>query len=139
LPVLSLTSSDVFFEWAVVVLGFLLFYSIDFVVITSTMVMINNAVWPNERGKLNGLSMAAGNLARGASPPLFGAIFAATAKKENVYPFNYACAFNVIAGLVLISYLFSRKVTSSLDVPKTGNRPPPESIRIELEEKILTP
>jgi hypothetical protein len=82
------------------------------------LIIINNSVNSNERGKLNGISMAIGNLARGVSPPIYGTTFAATAKGGYPYPFNFAFSFVLLSFSIWIASIYASKLSLSLGNPK---------------------
>jgi MFS family permease len=96
----------------------MIFLSFEFICITSTLIMINNSVVTSERGKINGISTALGNLIRGISPPVFGYTFAATANRGWSYPFNFAFSYILLAGVVTIAWVFSKRIQFGLSHPR---------------------
>ena len=118
LPVISLFRFSSIAMWVALITYCTTCYSFEFMNSTSILIMLNNSVHPSERGKINGVSMALGNLSRGISPPLFGSVFAATANSGLPYPLNYAFSFILLSGFIITSYLFSRSLPKDLDTPK---------------------
>ena len=124
-------------EWGIVkyfliAITNLVYYSIELMSITSSLIMINNSVHPKERGKLNGYTLAIGNLARGFSPPVYGSIFAKTATSGNPYPFNFAFSFFLLAFCVYLAYIISTRLDPSLDHAKNSTAKEEKEIAQEM-------
>jgi MFS family permease len=118
LPILSFLRYEFIIKWALLIFGVLFYNTFDFMGLTSTLIMINNSVNTLERGKINGISMALGNLARGFSPPLFGITFAYTAQRGLSYPFNFAFSHFLLSFFIFLAWVSSTKIDSSTDNPK---------------------
>lgn len=117
-PLLTFVRYTHFIKYILLVFGVLVNATFEFMSITSTLIMINNSVDIQYRGKLNGFTLALGNLARGVSPPLFGSIFAGTATSGYSYPFNFALSYIILAGMVLLCWRVAIRLDKSLDYPK---------------------
>lgn len=136
-PILILFPSLTFFrytdyvKYGVLVIAVLINASIEFMSITSTLIMINNSVDMQYRGKLNGFTLALGNLARGISPPLYGSIFAITATGGHDYPFNFALSYFLLAFFVGMCWRVACRLDKSLDHPK-GFKDNDEKVEQEL-------
>ncbi|OMJ89948.1 hypothetical protein SteCoe_7733 [Stentor coeruleus] len=117
-PLISLARYENILKWVYLIVGTLVYYTIDFMSITSSLIIINNSVNSNERGKLNGISLAFGNLARSISPPVYGTTFAATAKGGYPYPFNFAFSFILLSFFVWIASFYASRLSLSLGNPK---------------------
>ena len=62
---------------------------------------INNAVGPDRRGELNGISASVGALGRAFSPMFFSALFALSIDGDHIFPFDYHLAFYLLGLLRL--------------------------------------
>ena len=114
-PIITITRYNEIASWISMIIVNLFCYSCDFISMTSAFIMINNSVKSNERGKVNGFSMSLGNLARGFSPPLFGMVFAKTAKSDLSYPLNFAFSFILLSFCVFSAWLYSKRLNKDLD------------------------
>jgi hypothetical protein len=117
-PALTSTRHTDYLKYILIVTSTLFYYSLEFMSITSCLILINNSVHSSERGQLNGLTLAVGNLARGFSPPIFGSIFAKTATSSNPYPFNFAFSYFILSGCVYLAYILANKLDPSLNHAK---------------------
>ena len=118
LPTITLLRYNTIAMWITLISYCTICFSFEYMNATSIIIMMNNAVSANERGKTNGAAIALGNLSRGISPPIFGAVFAATTKSGLSYPMNYSFSFILLSGFIIISYLFSRSLPKHLDAEK---------------------
>ena len=114
-PIITITRYNEIASWVSIIIANLLCYSCDFITMTCALIMINNSVKSNERGKVNGFSMSLGNLARGFSPPLFGMTFAKTAKSGLSYPLNFAFSFILLSFFVFSAWIYSKRLNKDLD------------------------
>ena len=121
MPALTFIREWGFGKYVLIAASNLVFYTFEFMSVTSSLIMINNSVHAEERGKLNGYTLAIGNLARALSPPVYGTLFAMTATSGNVYPFNFAFSFLVLAFSFYIAYFISTKLHVSLDHAKNAS------------------
>jgi MFS family permease len=121
-PLLSYSNNTEYLKYILIVLCSLFYYSIEFMSLTSSLILINNSVLSSERGKVNGYTLAISNLARGSSAPIFGSIFAKTATSSYPYPFNFAFAYIVLAVCVYIAWRISKNLDSSLNHPKSESK-----------------
>lgn len=117
-PLVTLVRYTDYVKYPVLVAAVLVVATFEFMSITSSLIMINNAVDVQYRGKLNGLTLAAGNLARGVSPPLYGSVFAVTATGGHEYPFNFAFSYFILAAFVGLCWRVSCRLDKALDHPK---------------------
>lgn len=117
-PLVSLSRYYQIMKFIILIGANLVCFTLDFMTITSTLIMLNNAVNAFERGKLNGVSMALGNLSRSISPPIFGVSFATTAKSGLPYPLNFGFSYILLSGFITIASLIARKLDKKLDHSK---------------------
>lgn len=118
IPLLTLARYTDVLKYIFISFSTLCYCSIEFMSITSSLLMINNSVYSKERGKLNGYTLALGNLARGLSPPVFSSVFAFTATSGHPYPLNFSFSFILLAISVFLAWNIARKLDDSLDYPK---------------------
>ena len=129
-PAVSISRHENELKWVVLVASCLICFTLDFLCMTSSLVMLNNSVHSHERGKTNGISMALGNFFRGVSPPIFGVTFASTAGSGLPYPFNFAFAFILLAAFIFLTHLIARYINKSLDHSKG------ETIEEKVQEEV---
>ena len=137
-PVISWARYNYILLWICMIIGCLIFFTLDVMNMTSSAIMINNSVKSTERGLVNGISISLGNLARGCSPPLFGFTFALTANSGWIYPFNFAFSFILLAVFITGAWFFSIKLNKELDRPKdekTINEKTSEMVSLSLVEE----
>ena len=94
-------------SWVAMMVSTVGFLLLNFFTLTGIIVLSNNAVVRKERGRLNGIFMTAGSLARAVSPLIFGNVFALTAESDWVYPFNFAFSFYLMAFFALCLWRLS--------------------------------
>ena len=117
-PIISLFRYENVLKWISLIVSCLACYTLDFISIASSLVMLNNTVYSHERGKIHGISMSLGNLSRGFSPPILGITFASTAGSGRPYPLNFAFSFILLAIFIFIVYIIARRLNKSLDHSK---------------------
>jgi len=110
-----LISHPVILWSALIVLNVVRFAAIQTSFSTSN-VMLNNSVLPQNRGKLNGAAQSMVALARSIAP-LLGIVFALTAT-INSFPFNIHFIFFVLTGTHLFCYLLARSLTKEINEPR---------------------
>ncbi|OMJ89951.1 hypothetical protein SteCoe_7736 [Stentor coeruleus] len=115
IPLITFTRFTEILKWVLLIFGSLIYYSLDFVSITNSLIYINNSVKANERGKLNGISLAIASIGRGLFTPIYDIIFAATAESEYYYPLNFAFAFIILSVSILITSIFVRSASKELE------------------------
>lgn len=115
LPLITFTRFTEILKWFFLIFGPLVYYSLDFVSITNSLIYINNSVKSNERGKINGISLSVGSMGRGLFTPIYDTIFAATAESGFYYPLNFAFAFIILSVSILITSFLVGSVSKELE------------------------
>jgi hypothetical protein len=115
LPLITFTRFTEYLKWVFLIFGPLVYYSLDFVSITNSLIYINNSVKANERGKLNGISLAVVSMGRGLCTPIYDTIFAATAESGYYYPLNFAFAFIILSVSILITSFLVGSTSKELE------------------------
>lgn len=98
-------------------MGFIV-YLLDYTVLTGQMVMSNNCVIKQERGKLNGLFMILGSAARAAAPIITDNIFAVTTDSGDPFPINFTFCFSLMALCALAMWFFTLRVPITVEKQK---------------------
>ena len=120
-------------QWTYIIALSMAWYFLCFQVLTSQFVMTNNTVLRSERGKLNGLCMTVGSLARALAPLCMGLFFASTATSGLPFPVNYTFCFTLLSVLSLAMAFLSRYIPKEVEVTKESLVG--KSLGVSLEQK----
>ena len=100
-------------------IGCFCWWLISFFSLSNIMVMQNNCVINQERGRMGGISMTSNSIAKALSPVVVGSVFASTAKSGLPYPLNFAFTFVLMAGVMVVIYFICQSSQlDSLQKPK---------------------
>ncbi|CAG9332114.1 unnamed protein product [Blepharisma stoltei] len=118
IPISSWFRNTTLLKWFILALFNIIWITVNFISFTSVSCMSNNSVVNKERGRMNGLFMTVGSLARSIAPLLFGWTFATTVESGWIFPFNYAFSFYLLAAGSVAMWIICKMIPESLNGPK---------------------
>ncbi|CAG9333238.1 unnamed protein product [Blepharisma stoltei] len=117
MPIASVFNEYLWLKWISLTCVCMAWYFITFISNTSIMTISNNSVISKERGRMNGIFMSMGSLARSVSPLFFGFLFAKSIEIDWIFPFDYALSFYLMAIFSSIGWIICKQLPKTLNYP----------------------